>query len=135
MFIKEFLKKYTYKKIKDKKSKLVNDIAKELKKLGSKDYYHLRIGLGIASENKEPQKMFDYYIKFNIDNFYIDYCYQIRGSLIIITRGDNEILSFVDQSIQYSTLEQPHDIQIKCSKKVLENLITDIKIKLTELRN
>lgn len=136
-FLKEFFdrKSSRKKKLKYQKLELVYNISKELCKLNSTDYYHKRQGLGIASENKEPKKMFSYTIEFKIDNKTVNYCYQIRGSLIIITRKGEDILSFVDQTIQYSCLYYPHDIQIKCSKKVLENILKAIKIKLKELKN
>lgn len=135
-FLKEFFdrKSSRQKKLKYQKLELVYNISRELCKLDSPDYYHKRQGLGITSENKEPQKMFCYTIEFKIENKTIEYCYQIRGSLITITCKDKDILSFVDQTIQYSCLYYPHDIQIKCSKKTLENLLRDIKIKLTELK-
>lgn len=134
-FLKEFFdrKSSRRKKLKYQKLELVYNISRELCKLDSPDYYHKRQGLGIASENKEPQKMFCYTIEIKIDNKNVNYCYQIRGSLITITRKDADILSFVDQTIQYSCLYYPHDIHIKCSKKTLENILRDIKIKLTEL--
>lgn len=135
-FLKEFFdrKSSRQKKLKYQKLELVYNISRELCKLDSPDYYHKRQGLGIASENKEPSKMFCYTIAFKIDSKVLEYCYQIRGSLITITVDSKELLKFVDQTIQYSCFYYPHDIQIKCSKKTLENLLRDIKIKLTELK-
>lgn len=136
-FLKEFFNRKTskLKKLKYQKLELVYNISRELCELDSPDYYHLRKGLGVASLNSKPHKMFCYTIRFKIDDKEVDYCYQIRGSLITITRKDEDILSFVDQTIQYSgCLYYPHDIQIKCSKKVLENILKAIKIKLKELK-
>jgi hypothetical protein len=136
-FLKEFFNRKTskLKKLKYQKLELIYNISRELCELDSPDYYHLRKGLGIASVNSKPDKMFCYTIKFKIDDKILNYCYQIRGSLINITNKDEDILSFVDQTIQYDgCLYYPHDIQIKCSKMTLENLLRDIKIKLTELK-
>lgn len=78
--------------------------------------------------------MFNYIIKFKIDDIHIEYCYQIRGSLITIVKN-KEILTFVDQTIQYSgILFHPHDMSINCSKKILEHLLRDIKTKLKDLK-
>ena len=136
-FLKEFFNRKTskLKKLKYQKLELVYNISRELCELDSPDYYHLRKGLGIASVNSKPDKMFCYTIRFKIDDKEVDYCYQIRGSLITITKNHKELLKFVDQTIQYSgCLYYPHNIDIDCSKKTLENILRDVKVKLNLLK-
>lgn len=131
--LKEFFdrKSSRKKKLKYQKLELIYNISRELCKLNSPCYHHLRKGLGIASENKEPCEMFCYTIGFKAGDKEIDYCYQIRGSLIYIKVNGITKLSFVDQTLQYSgCLFYPHDIFINCSKKTLENILRGIKIKL-----
>lgn len=78
--------------------------------------------------------MFNYIIEFKIDDIHIEYCYQIRGSLITINKN-KKLLRFVDQTIQYSGIKfHPHDISINCSKKTLEHILRDIKTKLKDLK-
>lgn len=111
--------KFMKRKLKERKIDTVYSIATELCKLNSPDYYHLRRGLGISSINSIPSKMFNYIIDFKIDDIDIEYCYQIRGSLITINKN-KKLLKFVDQTTQYNgILFLPHDIHIDCSKRHL----------------
>ena len=134
-FLKEFFNKKTskLKKLKYLKLEFVYIISREICELNSSEYYDLREGLGLGSVNAKPNKMFCYTIDFKTTNFDIEYCYQIRGSLIIIKKNHKEILSFVDQTIQYSgVFYYPNDIEINCSKKTLENLYKEIKKEINE---
>ena len=63
-----------------------------------------RVGVGIASENQPPNKMFKWEVIIKLENFIITYYRDIRGSLVTIEYSKEIILEYACQTKQYSCL-------------------------------
>ena len=108
-----------------------------LKYIYSEKALHKRIGLGIASENKNPKDMYDFHVVIQLKSFTIVFCHQIRGDLIYVfdkinieshkaiieysyNNKDKAKLSYVDQSNSYSFLGTNNIINKYSDDKIID---------------
>lgn len=124
-------------KIKKRKKFLIKNIQSSIIQFTRDEYLDCRVPLGIASEVKFKEgnikEAWCYIIIFKDSKYTIKFTAQIRANLIEIYKAgvkyddykeDNSILSFVDQTLQHSSVfNGPTDISNKCSLARLKKIL------------
>lgn len=117
-------------KVLKRKIYLIDQIQKSCIKFAGIYYLYCRTPLGIASEkyyeNGKPEEMNSYIVLFKDtqSNIFITFTAQIRANMVEITKDGNELLSFVDQTLQHpSIFSGPGDVMNKCNSKQLKEIL------------